>query len=86
MEKWLRTSCRDVNHAACLSCAVLLISIVACCYGLLANQNKAVMYRSPVYNKAEEVVAVWVYLPQFDAHDHPQLSIWYQGADWGLTG
>lgn len=39
-----------------------------------------------MYNKAEEVVAVWVYLPQFDAHDHPQLSIWYQGADWGLTG
>lgn len=38
------------------------------------------MYRSLV------VVAVWVYLPQFDAHDHPQLSFWYQGADWGLTG
>lgn len=25
------------------------------------------------------------YLPQFDTHDHPQLSVWYQGADWGLT-
>lgn len=26
------------------------------------------------------------YLPQFDTHDHPQLRIWYEGADWGLTG
>lgn len=26
------------------------------------------------------------YLPQFYAHDHSQLWVWYQGADWLLTG
>lgn len=26
------------------------------------------------------------YLPQFDAHHHSQLSIWYQGADLSFTG
>lgn len=28
----------------------------------------------------------FAYLPQFDAHNHSQLSVWYQGADWSLTG
>lgn len=57
--------------------------------GLLANGNDSSRYGHQgelSQDNKDELFWTGAYLPQVDAHDHPQLCIRHQGADWTLTG